>query len=74
MEIEDEDPELAGEVLPMELLPGNKVDSELDREEVNVAKVSEGEDAGDALEEVDVIVSSDVKLNEVSVLVGPSSL
>jgi hypothetical protein len=57
-------PEVDRELLPLELLPETELDPEL--EEVEVANVFDGEDAGDALdEEPDVAVSLEVESDEV---------
>jgi hypothetical protein len=62
--------ELVGEVLPLELLPEIELDAEVDAEEVSVAKVFVGLDAGDASDELVAEISLEVELDVSSVLVG----
>ena len=60
-------------MLPLELLPEIELEPEPEEEEVGVAKVFEGEDAGDAPEELIVAVSLEVEFDTeevLSVLVG----
>jgi hypothetical protein len=65
-----EAPEVLGEVLPLELLPEIELDAEVDAEEVSVAKVFVGDDAGDASEGLVAGTSLEVELDFSSVLVG----
>lgn len=57
----------------MELLAEVELELGLEGEEVNVAKVFEGDEAGDAFEELDFVISLEVEYDDeevVSVLVG----
>jgi hypothetical protein len=51
-------------VLVLELIPDIELGPELDREDVDGAKVVVGDDAGDAFEEFDVEVSLAVELDD----------